>query len=1055
MAGMLFNRFGLKSFRVVFFFALTLIPATQVLSTPHSTSNKFTAILNSRKIVEFPLLLKAGEVVDLTIAHRGVSLHASVRDPLKQKVISIASPTLWNGTLPIVFQAGRAGQYVIELTPDRPGNMKGEIEVERNEVDVADSKISVAVKAFKKLSDAEYQSLELYKTSTSRSVRAEAKSNFLAALELFDSVGNHRGVAMTALRLGQFLYDEMEDLQSAVQYLKRSTENYKYLGDQAGIAISQIKTILPIFYLKGKTPEVERLISDSIQISRDTDDRQMETRAISIKARILYDLGNPMDAVEILNRELEVSKKADIEGYQWLQLFAVSVYTYVTDPNKLNYFSRAAYETYLANSEKIHPAYSLNALYTSAEQRFIQKRDFKSYRILAFRTLELIERLGRSRQLARYQFAVAEILIKVGEYKAAEDLLKKSLHYFENNSPRETLAIHGFLGELYTQIGRFDLAKESLNKALSLAIQYKDIFAEAGIYKNLALLEFKSSNFKAALENIDIALSYTNSMRDTMYSQSVRTGFSVGTIREFSKKKIDILYSLFNTTGNGDYIDQAFEVMERIKAVELVEIISDIGLNLERSVDLNLRTDRDKLLSDIAQLEIESRHTPSLKDRNSFKISELLSRYDNLKEVISNKASSDKLLITQYSPSLKEFQKYIDSDTVAVQYLLGTEASYAIVVSKNERHFVTLESEAVITEAVLSLNRQISSSTSTPTTFNNANKKVSKALIAPLFLWLKGYKRVLIIPDDLLLSTPFASLAIPIDRGSGKEKFISQVFDTVLTPSAATLILLENRKSTAVSGSQNTVGVFSDPIYNREDTRFKDPDRKQQNLPTKTAAALSEFHFNSLQRLPFSQLEARKIASIVNEHVELFTAFRATRSRILSENLKHFRILHFATHGFINDSHPELSGLILSLYDSNGTAIDGLLRSIDLYDLKIESDLVILSGCQTIGDDDKLGKGTIGITRGFMNSGAKSVLSTLWKVDDAATAYFMEHFYVGLFEIGLDPPAALRYAQNQFLKSERWRSPRYWASFVIQGAWNSKFQKGNTENIRSESFNHQ
>ncbi|MFM8440544.1 MAG: hypothetical protein ACKN97_04565, partial [Acidobacteriota bacterium] len=238
--------------------------------------------------------------MDLTIAHRGVSLHASVRDPLKQNVISIASPTLWNGTIPIVFQAVRAGQYVIELTPDRPGNMNGEIEIERNEVDVADNKTSVAIKAFKKLSDAEYQSLELYRTSTPRSFRAEAKSNFLAALEMFDSVGNHRGAAMTALRLGQFFYDEMEDLPSAVQYLKRSTESYKYLGDQAGIATSQIKTILPIFYLQGNTPEVERLISDSIQISRDTNDRQMETRAISMKARILYDLGNPMDAVEIL-----------------------------------------------------------------------------------------------------------------------------------------------------------------------------------------------------------------------------------------------------------------------------------------------------------------------------------------------------------------------------------------------------------------------------------------------------------------------------------------------------------------------------------------------------------------------------------------------------------------------------------------------------------------------------------------------------------------------------------------------------------------------------------
>jgi CHAT domain-containing protein len=77
----------------------------------------------------------------------------------------------------------------------------------------------------------------------------------------------------------------------------------------------------------------------------------------------------------------------------------------------------------------------------------------------------------------------------------------------------------------------------------------------------------------------------------------------------------------------------------------------------------------------------------------------------------------------------------------------------------------------------------------------------------------------------------------------------------------------------------------------------------------------------------------------------------------------------------------------------------------------------------------------VGLTRGFLHAGARAVLASLWKVDDAATARLMEVFYRGLLRDRLVPSAALRAAQLEVASSKRWSSPFYWAGFVLQGDW--------------------
>jgi CHAT domain-containing protein len=202
------------------------------------------------------------------------------------------------------------------------------------------------------------------------------------------------------------------------------------------------------------------------------------------------------------------------------------------------------------------------------------------------------------------------------------------------------------------------------------------------------------------------------------------------------------------------------------------------------------------------------------------------------------------------------------------------------------------------------------------------------------------------------------------------------------------------------------------------------------------ARTMRDFNFAKLSRLPFSRQEAEAALSYAPGAGNLKAlSFDASRQRATSADLSRYRILHFATHGLLNSEHPELSGLVLSLVDTTGKPQDGFLRLHDIYDLKLNADLVVLSACQTGLGKQVRGEGLVGLTRGFMYAGAPRVVASLWQVNDVATAELMKHFYHGLLKEGLRPAAALRSAQLELMKQKRWASPYYWAPFVLQGEW--------------------
>jgi CHAT domain-containing protein len=163
--------------------------------------------------------------------------------------------------------------------------------------------------------------------------------------------------------------------------------------------------------------------------------------------------------------------------------------------------------------------------------------------------------------------------------------------------------------------------------------------------------------------------------------------------------------------------------------------------------------------------------------------------------------------------------------------------------------------------------------------------------------------------------------------------------------------------------------------------------------------------------------------------------FEASRETAASPDLGQYRIVHFATHGLLNNEHPELSGIVLSLVDQQGKPQNGFFRLYDVYNMNLSAKLVVLSACQTALGKQVRGEGLMGLTRGFMYAGSARVMASLWRVEDEATAEMMKKFYEGMIKDGQRPAAALKSAQVWLQRQKRWRAPYYWAGFILQGEW--------------------
>lgn len=269
-----------------------------------------------------------------------------------------------------------------------------------------------------------------------------------------------------------------------------------------------------------------------------------------------------------------------------------------------------------------------------------------------------------------------------------------------------------------------------------------------------------------------------------------------------------------------------------------------------------------------------------------------------------------------------------------------------------------------------------------------------------------GTSRLVIVPDGLLARLPFEAL----EAGGGGSRPLVEEFEMSYAPSASVLARLREQHS-HIPRARADLLIVANPERGRE-----------------RVSLLYEDEGFVLEPLPFARVEARRVARFGGQGSIVLAGPEASVARVAELAPAGFRVLHFATHGLVSQRSPTSSALALASAPNDPAT--GLLTARDIHRLRIPSDLVVLSACQTARGRILAGEGVQSLARAFLHAGARSVVASLWNVNDEGAPGFMEFFYRSL-SAGQSKAAALRAAQLASLR--RGEPPRIWAAFILLG----------------------
>jgi CHAT domain-containing protein len=373
-------------------------------------------------------------------------------------------------------------------------------------------------------------------------------------------------------------------------------------------------------------------------------------------------------------------------------------------------------------------------------------------------------------------------------------------------------------------------------------------------------------------------------------------------------------------------------------------------------------------------------------------------------------------------------RRLLDPDTVLLEYHLGETRSAVWAILDDEVVFRPLPPRAVIEEVARDLHEALRGGAHEIRTWNvdRLAAELSRLVLAPV-ADLLDRPQLVVVPAGALLYVPFAALPHPAGlSAAGPPQPLLLSHRVSSAPSASVLAAMRGLYAERTP-PPGLLAILASPVLRSDDARLAGRAR---------SGDLADLPFDELaEPLPGAAAEARAILGLVDGDAVLpALGFDASRETVFSGALGDYRVLHFATHGRLDDTRGELSALALSRFDADGRRVDGYLWAYELYQLDLRADLVVLSACQTALGREIRGEGLIGLTRGFLYAGAERVVVSLWKVDDEATARLMELFYDGYLRRKLPPAEALRQAQLE-LRRQGWQAPYYWAPFVVQGDW--------------------
>lgn len=626
----------------------------------------------------------------------------------------------------------------------------------------------------------------------------------------------------------------------------------------------------------------------------------------------------------------------------------------------------------------------------------------------------------------RISLSLGKLYLVEGKLKASRSYFDQAEHFFANSIEGKSVNLSS------VQLSRAELfdREKNLNEALACctkAIDEITLPANRNDEENPLLrgIPFKKQLFKALqmkshlLEKLSLVNNDRQLLLKSLHCHQLSIALLDSTANEFSLDRdkviladetrdafeggIRVAFSLYHHSGEANYFDDCFSLIERGKGLILLEnlrLVNNFGganpewLEKEKAIKSEL-FDSEQAIYKNEIRHTSSKETQSLRDRYA----DLKRDYASLMEDIKHHAPDYyKLRFDHHVIDPQKIQtELLGKGEALIEFFAGDSTLTTIALSAGQRYINQKKIAPGFLEELSSFRKLLTDPESNSEQLNIKSKEWYQLLLQEAIKNLGGsIHSLVIVPDGALGYIPFEALV------TTDNQFVAEKYSVRYAHSAT--YLREQEFARAKKTSSFLAGFVSS---------------ESQGIRAGADAS---------SNLVGAQKEVSSIAQLVSNQVTLFDP--ATKQDFLREAPK-FHVLHLAMHSVVNEQNPMLS--VMAFAHSNDST-ESELTAIEIYNLQLNADLAVLSACNTGFGELHRGEGIMSFARAFSYAGVPSAVISLWEVPDKATSKIMVGFYKHLKE-GNSKAEALQLAKAEFVEAyPAMAHPFYWSGFILSGS---------------------
>jgi len=602
--------------------------------------------------------------------------------------------------------------------------------------------------------------------------------------------------------------------------------------------------------------------------------------------------------------------------------------------------------------------------------------------------------------------AQTELLIEAGQITASRGDLSAAEKYFRQATEvSKTAGLPRQEGESCLRLSQFYRATNQPAKASAVIDQGIQAVQRVEEGYDLPVFVAEKAEVQAALGSVqaaDVSFQRATDLVEGLLVNAPSSQVKSGMIGALGQIYLGHFRLAWNRMHDGPY---AFSIIESARGRSLLDSIR----YARQSASANAQQTRGEV--EIARLQRSLMHDRLTNAQVRHVLDQLDDAYMQLSPVEYARQRKEMGLVRRRPASVADLQAQLRQGEAIVEYVMDEKASYAIEINRAGLKIHNLPARAEIGN----LSRTFVTAIRNGTDSQSSARELYKQLIAPVRS--QNISSLIIVPDGPLHLVPFGAL---VNDAGG---YLNSDFNLSAAPSA-TIYYTLSRTPRAVAARKPFLGVAYSP-----------PSQSSKGLGSATRA-VTDLRAGRLKPLQFGHEEITEAAKVFGSQSVTLDGSQASEDALKAEPLADFKVIHLAAHGVSDELDPDRTALVFA---PGSESEDGLWQAREIRRTRLNADVVVLSACETGSGKLQGQEGVMNLARAFLTAGARSVVASLWDVDDRSTATLMESFYEHL-KAGLTVKEALRQAQLDFIKNYGDKAkPNLWAGFEVIGDGTKRF----------------